>query len=468
MSPSTITSHEIASIQIPLPTCSNNTTNNDSPDSSKNETITKRKVKPLKTWTYRGYSRAGTATSFLLVEPKWILDCGCSSIISNNNPGEPTRPTCIFITHTHADHIQTLHQILFSQKPIMATTTTTTTTINANTIHVYFPASAKVVVQNFLQSYYELIRDTDDWQQEGASLPDNQNASSTTSASPPPTTTTTTMEQAYNFQLHPVQVNEEFKVTAASHASNSQDIEYVVRIVQCCHRKACIGYSIFQRQRIWMEPFRSMSGPELGQYIKSHRNQNSTHNNTNVNVNTTTMISNMKEWSPLLQPILCFLGDTTTEVFTLHPELLQQHTIIAMECTYYYGTIHDEQTNIHQHTYWEVLRTKIVQRYPNILFLLQHFSNRHRRHEWIQWMVDYNQNSGHYNVHPMLISSTRPTNNTVATVSDVTGTLLDVVPIDTLAVYDECGSDKIASTGTTSLCNCFLCQPTLGIQNTSL
>ena len=98
MSPSTIVSHEISSIPVPLPA---NITNG----------TTDLTLKPPEKWTYRGYSRAGTATSFELVEPKWIFDCGC---VLQSNP--TARPTCLFITHTHADHIQTLHQILFAQK----------------------------------------------------------------------------------------------------------------------------------------------------------------------------------------------------------------------------------------------------------------------------------------------------------------------------------------------------------------
>jgi ribonuclease BN (tRNA processing enzyme) len=451
----------MASIQIPLPTT----------DSNRTETTnTHRTVKPPKTWTYRGYSRAGSATSFELVEPKWIFDCGC--LLSN---ASVLRPTCIFITHTHADHIQTLHQILFSQKPIVPSTETnshtassnTTTAINGNTIHVYFPAASESHIRNFLQSYYELIRDdttpvtntSTTTNTAGESIQDMQNAS----------LTGITMEQAYNFRLHPVSANEEFTVTAASNVS-SNDVEYIVRIVQCCHRKVCIGYSIFQRQRIWMEPYRSMTGKELGNYIKTHSKKNTS--STSTDNSTNSMISNMKEWSPVRLPILCFLGDTTTQVFIWHPELLQQHTMIAMECTYYYGTIHEERTNVHQHTYWDVLCTNILKQHPNVLFLLQHFSNRHRRHEWLQWIYEYNQNSGHYNVHPMLVpsSSSPPTDappirTTFA--SNATADLKDIVPIHGLALHRESSLDKISSTPAESSCNCFLCQPTAHVSRTT-
>ena len=263
-----------------------------------------------------------------------------------------------------------------------------------------------------------------------------------------------TMEQLYNFQLHPVQVNDEFTVTASSSVI-SKDIEYVVRIVQCVHRKVCIGYSIFQRQRILIEPFRSMTGIELGNYIKA--NKSSTTGISNI--------SHMKEWSPVLHPIFCFLGDTTTQVFAVHPEILQEHRFIAIECTYYYGTSDDESTNIHQHTFWEVLRTNVLLPNPNVMFLLQHFSNRHRRHEWIQWMYNYNQDSGHYNVHPMLHrTATPPTvNNTTLSVSDgvVTKDRSEMRTTTTVSVHPEVCSVPILSTlDISTSCNCFLCQPT--------
>jgi ribonuclease Z len=445
MSPSTVVSQEIASIQIPLP-------NATITDSSK-EANASRKIKPPKSWTYQGYSRAGTATSFVLVEPKWIFDCGC--VLSCH---VPFRPTCIFITHTHADHIQTLHQILFSQKPttIPSMETSTVNTINANTIHVYFPAAAESHLRNFLQSYYELIRDTTTYTSNGN---DDDHANKETQlVEDINVVSTTTMEQAYNFQLHPVQVNDEFNVTAASNVTNP-DVEYIVRIVQCCHRKICIGYSIFQRQRTWIEPFRSMTGIELGNYVKANL-KNCDGNSYNKN-----NISNMKEWSPVLQPILCFLGDTTTQVYTLHPEILQQHRYIAMECTYYYGTIDDERTNIHQHTFWEVLRTNVLQQHPNILFLLQHFSLRHRQREWMNWMYDYNQSSGFYNVHPMLIQPSAQSypvsiNNKISSyTSDATEDFSDIVPFQALSVHLESSSDQMVSTPVILSCNCFLCQP---------
>jgi calcineurin-like phosphoesterase family protein len=159
-----------------------------------------------------------------------------------------------------------------------------------------------------------------------------------------------------------------------------------------------------------IEPYYSMTGIELGKYIKSGG-----------------IIQ--KEWS-IRQPIICFLGDTTTQVFTRHPELLQQHAIIAMECTYYYGTIHDEQNNCHQHTYWDVLRTNIIQHHPNILFLLQHFSKRHRRYEWKQWFYEYNHTSQHHNVHPMIPTLLQPFDK----------------QIDSSVDINE------------NSCNCFLCQ----------
>ena len=448
MSPSTVVSHEITSIQIPLP----NITTSSTTDSSREPTTGtfRNKIKSSKkSWTYQGYSRAGTATSFVLVEPKWIFDCGC---LLSNHTSPSLRPTCIFITHTHADHIQTLHQILFSQKPILptkvgtnATSAIASTTINANTIHVYFPAAVESLLRNFLQSYYELIRDTTTTTSNCSDADINSNELEDMDL---------TMEQAYNFQLHPIQVHDEFTVPAASCVSN-KDVKYVVRIVQCCHRKVCIGYSIFQRERILIEPFCSMTGIELGNYIKEAKLKNKcTTGNNSSNISN---ISNMKEWSPILQPIICFLGDTTTRVFTLHPEILQQHRYIAMECTYYYGTIDDEyNNNIHQHTFWDVLRTNVLQKHPNILFLLQHFSLRHRQHEWMNWMYDYTQSSSYYNVHPMLIQSSSAqlnpsSNNKVSYTLDVTE---DVSVIQCLSMNQESISSLVILS-----CNCFLCQP---------
>jgi ribonuclease BN (tRNA processing enzyme) len=345
MWPSTVVESEIASIRIPIP--SRKILLAPQRTDIEADVVSLAASSNTPKWTFSGYSRAGVATSFFLQEPKWLFDCGC--IVAQQ------RPSCIFLTHTHADHIQALPQILFSHRP----TESGTKDDGASIIHVYFPAPSETALRSLLQSFYTLIRDDDD-DDSGGDTPDRS------------------MEMDYRFQLHPVQINDEIVLP-----NSTNKIQYSVCVVECHHRKVCYGYSLWQRHWVPSAPYDTLSGPELGALRR------------------TTAVPH--EWSSPPQPLLCYLGDSTTQVFSLHPELLQQHRIVALECTYFLGSLEDEQLNPGQHTYWPVLQT-IVQEHPRILFLLQHFSMRHRPREWVEWMTEYNGSSGHCNVHALLPS----------------------------------------------------------------
>jgi hypothetical protein len=528
MFPSTLAEHEIASIQIPIPTVASRRLqqqqqqhqqqhqplptilsteqppqSSSSSSSSPPSSITTA-TKANHSWTFRGYSRAGVATSFLCVEPKWMLDCGCI-IPSHPHTKKHVRPSCIFLTHTHLDHIQSLPQILFSYQPppspsppLPPTTATaittkstklksTTATTTPSTILVFFPKPSEVALRKWLQSYHELIRDDDD---DNDDDDDDRNHITTTTTT---TTTTTGMEQYYRFQLCPVQVHDEFVLphptdqlqpsftyipqpstvsspppTTTTTNRRSSKTEYIVRIVECQHRKVCYGYSIFQRQAVLASPYCDMSGPELQTYIRSAVVVSSSSPSSISTISRLPPVS-LYEWtSP--QPIVCYLGDTTTQVLSvLHPELLQQHTIIVIECTYYYNdvdkddtttmTTHGERrrtpttTNPYQHTYWEPLRTQIVQQHPHTLFVLQHFSSRHRTQEWRRWMNEYNQSSGYYNVHAMLPTTTTSPSTATSRTTTTDSTTTTLPPPNPHSTTPMITDNQLLA------CNCFLCQP---------
>jgi ribonuclease BN (tRNA processing enzyme) len=380
MWPSTVAESEIASIRIPIPsrkshplTLQGTETDGEADVIPDGWQLPSSNAATASWWTFSGYSRAGVATSFFLHEPQWLFDCGC--IVTRQ------RPSCIFLTHTHPDHIQALLQVLFSHRPTELNKGTKDDDDDddkgASMIHVYFPAPSETALRGFLQSYDTLIRDDDSTSAEERN-----------------------MEAAYRFQLHPVQIGDERVLL-----NSTRKIQYTVRIVECHHRKVCYGYSLWQRHWVPSAPYHTWTGPELGARIRSGATV-------------------PHEWSSPPQPLLCYLGDSTTRVFVGHPELLRQHRILVLECTYCQGSIEDEQENPGQHTYWPVLQ-RIVEEHPRILFLLQHFSARHRPRDWVECMSEFNRSSGNYNVHALL------------------------------------------STFDTACCGCYLCQSTIDPRSTS-
>jgi ribonuclease Z len=125
--------------------------------------------------------------------------------------------------------------------------------------------------------------------------------------------------------------------------------------------------------------YQSLDGPQLGALHRSGLS--------------------LKELGPF-QPLFCYLGDTTIHVLEQHPEILQHHTYIMMECTFWMEDDLDRSRRT-QHVHWNDLRPHVLA-HPNTLFILQHFSVKHSALQWLEWFREHNQTCGHYNVHPMV------------------------------------------------------------------
>jgi ribonuclease Z len=299
---------------------------------------------PRGNFTWKGYSRAGEATCFVIPEWRWMFDCG--RVLPK------WRPTVICITHTHADHIHALPQIVFCHP---------SHNNNNKRIYIYVPAAALLSIRAYLQTYHDLIRDDNDTEEEQA----------------------TSLEEQWNFQLYPVEFHQEIDVPPhddhANKKKKNHGSEYRIRIVQCTHRKVCVGYSVCHRKMILKPEYQSLEGHQLGALHRSG--------------------ISLKEWGPF-QPLFCYLGDTTIQVLEQHSEILQHHTVIMIECTFWMEEDLDRSRRT-QHMHWKDLQPHVLA-HPNTLFILQHFSVKHSALQWLEWFREHNQMFGHYNVHPML------------------------------------------------------------------
>jgi ribonuclease BN (tRNA processing enzyme) len=349
------------------------------------------KQKPQQHFSWTGYSRAGQATSFVIPEFKWIFDAGLRLV--------EWRPHVVFISHTHADHIHALPSILLSGRPKSSTPWPT--------IHVYVPAASLQDLRAFLYAYYQLIRDYDDENDDD----DDDDTDATTSPNVNNAVDAVDIEQLYSFRLIPVSFNEEI-ILPAHTSSSGNKCRYVVQTVECDHLKSCVGYSIFAQHSVRKLEYRDLDGAALGALARSKTSQ-------------------LNEWGPL-EPFFCFLGDTTPLVFDRYPQLLQHHSYIAVECTYYQehsnGTatltpttkmstkmddVARAATNKHMH--WKDLKSVIVPRSTDkrhdVLFLLQHFSLKHTTSQWCAWLYQFNADCTLYNVHPMIAPNTTAAND---------------------------------------------------------
>ena len=113
-----------------------------------------------------------------------------------------------------------------------------------------------------------------------------------------------------------------------------------------CHRVPCVGYSIFRIQEKLKEEYRSLPGMEIGKLKKQG-----------------VAITDRVE-----APVLCFMGDTTVQAFHDHPEILEQHSVIVVECSFLLDDdVQRAKTTTHMH--WNDLRP-IVEANPETLLLL--------------------------------------------------------------------------------------------------
>jgi len=152
--------------------------------------------------------------------------------------------------------------------------------------------------------------------------------------------------------------------------------KFVILTLGLDHRVPCVGYSIFRIQDQLKEEYKGLPGKEIGRLKKE-----------GIDITDSVRL-----------PFICFLGDTTGAVFDRHPEILEQHKVIVVECSFMEeADIDRARTSTHMH--WFDLR-KHVAAHPDVMFLLTHFSLKYNSLELREF---FNRQHAFYpNVHPML------------------------------------------------------------------
>jgi ribonuclease Z len=279
-------------------------------------------------FTLVGRSRAGQATALAISELHWLLDCG--AVVQG------WQPKIILLTHTHADHIHALP--VWNNNNI-------NNPHNKNATIVYAPASHVSRLESFLKAHRDLIQD------------DNVHDR------------TTTTTESTGLYIIPQQPHETFQITQGGST-------YIIYTLQCDHRIACLGYSIFKVKQKRKQEYAGLLGREIAQL----------------------RAEGVRVTEGVEEPFLCFLGDTTHLVFDRHFEILQQHRWIVVECTFLDDDdIERAQQRTHMH--WKHLQP-IVTAHPHVLFVLIHFSLKYKPRYIMEWFHQ------HRNVHPMVVWDT--------------------------------------------------------------
>lgn len=182
-----------------------------------------------------------------------------------------------------------------------------------------------------------------------------------------------------NYKLHPVDFGETVTITI-------KRTTYTVTVLECDHRVVCLGLSIYRQCRVLKPEYGDLTGPELGELRKG----------------------GVSPYDFVDLPFLCYLGDTTHVVFERHPEILQKHKYIVVECSFHSEKTR-EKAKTSKHMHWDQLKP-IVEANPSVLFILTHFSLRYSAADIRKFFAK--ETSVTRNVHPMLVESEiRPNNS---------------------------------------------------------
>jgi ribonuclease Z len=315
-----------------------------------------------------GRSRAGQATSWSLPRYKTIVDVGC--II------EQWIPKTVLLTHTHSDHVQCIMDII-NRLPPVSTKKSQQQQQQQPKLKVYLPIDAEPFVRNYIsaaQSMYDCGIDNgadtdsdDDYVDNDGDDDDDDDHGQNNIFE--------------RIQLCPVEPGDVIEL------GNQSDRLQVI-VLKMTHRIPCVGYSFVRQKRKLKSQYVGLPGREIGELIRKKKSSKGGDDDDDGGI-----------YEMIEEPLICIMGDTTSQIFHDYPHILQQHSFVVVECTFLESKDRS-RAEITKHMLWQDLEP-FVSSHPDTMFLLTHFSLKHStlsiRQQFCEIQKTYN------NVHPMII-----------------------------------------------------------------
>lgn len=195
---------------------------------------------------------------------------------------------------------------------------------NSNKMQIYSPKEAVKRINSYIISAYRMSCDLDD------SIKDED----------------LYVNRYYN--INPVVPEDRIELTIKNR-------KYSVEVIKCYHSVPCVGYGFIEKRTKLKEEYLKLSGKEIGELRKK-----------GVEINYE------KE-----HYILCFLGDTSKEIFV--EEKIKKYRSVMIECTFLYED-DVEQADKTCHMHWKYLEDYIKVNTQQT-FILYHFSQRYKKNE---------------------------------------------------------------------------------------
>jgi ribonuclease Z len=173
-----------------------------------------------------------------------------------------------------------------------------------------------------------------------------------------------------DYVLRPTKPGEEIKFRQGG-------TDFIVRTLRMNHRIPCLGYSIFKLKQSLKEEYMGLPGKDIGRLRKEGFE-----------------VTNAVE-----EPFLCFFGDTTAATFSAYPDVLCQHRVVVIECSFIDDdSVKKAETTKHMH--WIDLEPHI-EKHPDTLFVLIHLSLKYSTRRLTDFF--YEKKKRYKNIHPMIV-----------------------------------------------------------------
>ena len=271
-----------------------------------------------------GYSRAARHTSFFIKGYKILLDCGMPSDYD---------PQYIFITHCHADHSQSVPNMLLDSKQHKT---------------IVCPRNMAGRLRDYIERFFTLTKNTTNHHVSDKytivdTIPDRRSDSDSPSPDSP------ALGVSGPCLLGPFRV-----------AANKQ---WMVECIKCTHTVPTMGYGFQEIRKRLLPTVAEMPTEKRNTHIRK-------------------MVEEKREkevFETVSVPLLLFMGDTDHRVLERSGEEMRKYPVIIIECTFIAPD--DVRTaKADRHMHWDHL-APFIRANPETTFVLTHFSMKYSTRE---------------------------------------------------------------------------------------
>jgi len=278
-------------------------------------------------WTLVGDSRAARRTMFWIPELDIFFDAGIHTDL---------KPQVIFISHAHYDHTRELPCYLLEPSPRGLGQTGLQPSEPNSSLTIFVPQPSQKLITNFIES-------------------------------------------AISMNKHSLLTKIDCKIIGTSISKDEiikiKNIKFKIELFKCTHSIATHGYGLIEYRKclnpIFNTPeYQDASGnpdPKKLAQLKKEGNE--------LNI--------------LIEiPQVCYLLDTDHRILQIYKDSISKYKNVIIECTFI-DDEHKQEARDTRHMLWSNLKPFILE-FPDIQFILCHFSMRYKESEIIEFFTKEN------------------------------------------------------------------------------